>query len=346
MAKKPTPFTNTMSRSRLQLGPLGRRLTLKTFFALGVFFFIAFHIWRLDGTSSRTFLAPQQTERLTTPPPPPPPPRPKIPKKLWYKLGPSGLNPDTTQWTDSCIHANPDYNATFLTDTSADAWVADTFGATHPDLVVSYRDLRVPILKADLLRYLLLFAEGGVWSDLDVSCDAALPIREWIPLPYRDTVNLVVGWEFDVGWGDNFVRQFATWTLLAAPASPHMWTVIKDILQSLREKMAEHKLSNVSELTYPMVGEVVEFTGPRRFTRSVFASLDRSPVMNGTKVDQQEVAALLEPKLAGDVLILPGYAFAASANRYDEKYKDLVGPALVKHHYAGTWKNDKGVELT
>jgi len=342
MMTRPFSLTNTMPR--LQLRPLNRRLAFTTIFALGVFAFIAFRVWRLDEASSRIFLASPQTEHL--PPPPPPPPPPKIPKKLWYKLGPSGLNPDTTQWTNSCIHSNPDYNATFLTDADADAWVATAFGATHPDLVASYQDLRVPILKADLLRYLLLFVEGGIWSDLDVSCDPAHPIREWIPSAYRDTANMVVGWEFDVGWGDNIVRQFSTWTIMASPALPHMWTVIEDILQGLRDKTAEHKLNNVSELTFHMVGDVVDFTGPRRFTNSVFASLDRSPVMNGTKVDHKSLEELMEPKLVGDVLILPGYSFSLSANRYDEKDMNRVGLVLVTHHYAGSWKNDKGGELT
>lgn len=65
-----------------------------------------------------------------------------IPKKLWYKLGPKGLNDDTRSWTDSCIQKNPDYAVQFMTDSSADNWVERTFNASHPDLVQLYLGFR------------------------------------------------------------------------------------------------------------------------------------------------------------------------------------------------------------
>jgi len=56
----------------------------------------------------------------------------------------------------------------------------------------------------------------------------------------------------------------------------------------------------------------------------------------------QNISNLLEPKLIGDILVLPGFSFALSSNHYTEDQKQ--GPPLVKHHYAGTWKNDHGGE--
>lgn len=46
--------------------------------------------------------------------------------------------------------------------------------------------------------------------------------------------------------------------------------------------------------------------------------------------------------LVSDVLILPGFSFAASSNYYSKE--NATGPALVTHHYAGSWKNDHGGE--
>ncbi|KAL2131004.1 hypothetical protein VTI74DRAFT_5686 [Chaetomium olivicolor] len=259
---------------------------------------------------------------------------PTIPKKLWYKLGPKGLNDDTRAWTDTCIKNNTDYEAEFMTETSADHYVQNTFGASHPDLVAIYLGLAVPILKADILRYLLLFSEGGVYADLDVSCEA--PIGTWIPAQYQRNASLVVGWEFDVGWGDNFIRQFETWVIMARPGSPHIWTVVEDIMQFFKDVMREKDVP-VEGLALEMAGDVVDATGPRRFTRGVLKSMEG--MFNATQKDFQ---ALLEPKLVGDVLVLPGYAFAASANTYEKDFE--VPPPLVKHHYAGTWKNAKGGE--
>jgi hypothetical protein len=42
------------------------------------------------------------------------------------------------------------------------------------------------------------------------------------------------------------------------------------------------------------------------------------------------------------VLVLPGYSFALSSNHYNPE--DTQGPALVTHHFDGSWKNDHGGE--
>jgi mannosyltransferase OCH1-like enzyme len=144
--------------------------------------------------------------------------------------------------------------------------------------------------------------------------------------------------EFDAGWPGKFIRQFTTWTIMAKPGSPHLWMVVQDIVQSFRDTMREQNVT-AEGLTLQMLGDVVDTTGPRRFTRSILRSLGET--FNRTLQDTEE---LLEPKLAGDVLVLPGYAFAASANTYDEGME--VPPPLVTHHYAGTWKNEKGGEMS
>ena len=260
-----------------------------------------------------------------------------IPKLIWYKLGPNGLSEETRNWTDSCVKNNPDYKAQFMTDESSDDYVRKAF-ASRPDIVDNYLALPVPIYKADFLRYLLLWDQGGIWSDLDVSCET--PIDEWVPAEYKENTTLVVGWEFDQGWPGVFVRQFASWTILAKPRSPHMMQVIDDILETLREKTAEHKIS-VENATLDIMGDVVDFTGPRRFTRSIYKSLGK--MLNRT-IDAGEIQELVRPKLVADVLVMPGRSFAASANNYKPEEEPLLPPKLVTHHYAGTWKNHKGGE--
>lgn len=88
---------------------------------------------------------------------------------MWYKLGAKGLSDEARNWTDTRIRQNPDWQATFLTDASADDWVQNSYASTRPDIVEVYRNISVPILQADFLCYLLLYSEGGMWSDLDVS---------------------------------------------------------------------------------------------------------------------------------------------------------------------------------
>lgn len=265
---------------------------------------------------------------------------PTFPKKIWYKLGPKGISDQVRNWTDTCIEQNHEYTAVFLTDAAADNWVRVSY-AFRPDIVETYLNLSVPILKADFLRYLLLFAEGGIWFDLDVSCE--VPVDEWIPPQYESNISLLVGWEFDVGWGENVIHQLNSWMIMAKPELPHMMMAIEDILQGLND-VCENNGVTIADVTLPMVGDVVDFTGPRRLTRSVYKSLQET--LNATDAEFERLERstwfIREPKVLGDVLILPGFSFASSMNTYNEM--DIVGPPLVRHHYLGSWKNDHGGE--
>ncbi|KAG8156448.1 hypothetical protein KVR01_013682 [Diaporthe batatas] len=269
-----------------------------------------------------------------------------IPKKIWYKLGARGLSADAVAWTGSCMRHNPAYAVEFMTDLSADAWVAKTF-AHRPDLVEAFLALNVQIIKADWLRYLLLYAEGGMWSDLDVSCNS--PIESWIPPQYRENISMVVGWEFDTPWEGigEAKHELATWTVLAKPGSPHMLTAIDGLLKGVQGVARDNGVDIAGiTATPPMMGDIVTFCGPRRMTRSIFQSLRREMNMSDDDFRAVEEGSwfLLEPKLVGDVLILPGYAFSRPMNFYDEAFTDSLPPTLVDHHYAGTWKNEQGGE--
>ncbi|KAJ5825011.1 hypothetical protein N7447_007351 [Penicillium robsamsonii] len=261
---------------------------------------------------------------------------PRIPEKIWYKVGPKGLSDKSHDWLDDCLHKNPAHVAHVFTDLTGDDYVQENF-AHRPDIVAAYLALAVPILKADFLRYLILFTEGGIWFDLDVSC-GDVPIREWIPETMRAKAGLVVGWEFDAGWGESFTRQFESWAIMAAPRSPHLLMVINDIMDAIRQKTEEHGVP-ISGLTLEMIGSVIHFTGPLRLTRGILKSLG---LVRNEAIDMPSISNLLEPVLVEDVLILPGYSFASLTNFYGN---ETTGPALVEHHYAGSWKNEKGGEI-
>jgi mannosyltransferase OCH1-like enzyme len=241
-------------------------------------------------------------------------------------------------WTKTCIDSNPDYEVMLMTEESGDDMVKRVF-ASRPDIVEEYLALPIPIFKADILRYVMLYDQGGVWSDLDISCEGA-PIDEWVPEEYRETADLVVGWEFDWGWPGNFIRQFASWTIMSKKGSTHMMQVIDDIFEMLHQKLVEHSVA-VENVTLEMMGDVVDFSGPRRLTTSVYKSLSKQ--LNQT-IGEDNLSKILQPKLVGDVLVMPGRSFAASSNTYTEEEEAQMPPKLVQHHYAGSWKNDKGGE--
>lgn len=255
-----------------------------------------------------------------------------LPEKLWYKVGPKGLNDEFRGYTDSCLTKNPTFESEFLTDASGDQFVRDHF-ADRPDILDGFVAISIPIVKADLLRYLVLYQFGGVWNDLDVSCQ--VPVSEWVPEQYKANASIIVGMEFDV---DVWIRQFASWTIMAKPKSPHMLTVVEDCLEGLLSKTKELNVG-LEDLRPDMLGDIVDVSGPRRLTRGILRSLSRTL---GQEVDNEDIARVSEPRLIGDVLVLPDYAFADSMN---QQYGDKkVGQRLVTHHYAGSWKNENGGE--
>jgi len=262
----------------------------------------------------------------------------EIPKLIWYKLGPMGLSADTKKWTDTCIEGNPEYRAVFMTDESADEYVKKAY-VMRPDVVENYLGLSIPILKADMLRYLLLFDQGGVYSDLDVSCEG-VPMDQWVPEQYKANTSVVVGWEFDMGYDDPIMLEFESWTIMAKPHSPHMLQVIDDLVDAIEDTKEKYKV-DVGNITLDMIGDVVDFSGPRRLTNGILKSVERQ--LNRA-IDQWEIRKIYQPKLVADVLIMPGWSFAASQNTYQPGDEQKMPPKLVAHHYAGTWKNKNGGE--
>lgn len=96
-----------------------------------------------------------------------------FPAKLWQKAGPNGVDHARREDIKSWHQQNPNLRHEILTGGSGSQYVREQY-ADFPDLLDLYLSLQVPILQADLLRQLILYTDGGVWSDLDVTCTRPL----------------------------------------------------------------------------------------------------------------------------------------------------------------------------
>jgi alpha 1,6-mannosyltransferase len=94
--------------------------------------------------------------------------------------------------------------------------------------------------------------------------------------------------------------------------SSHLMGVVDDIFDTLHTKLEENNVS-VKNATLKMIGDVVDFLGPRRLTYAAYKSLGKQ--LNRT-IGEEDLAHILQPKMLGTVLVLPGRSFAASANTY------------------------------
>lgn len=220
-----------------------------------------------------------------------------------------------------------------------DEFVQRHFG-DDPRVVEAYTKMPNVGMKSDLLRYLILEAEGGVYTDTDTV--ALKPVDNWVPPQYRGKVSVVVGLEFDrrdgPGWADilHWV-QFCQWTIAAAPGHPVFRKMVARILQALDDLSAAHQLP-VDQLK-PSSLEVMNSTGPAAWSEIVFKQLQE---FDPSLTDHKNLSYMTEPRLIGDVLVLPIDGFGMG-QPHSNSTNDGTTPdaALVKHLFKGSWRGDK-----
>ncbi|KAI0019965.1 glycosyltransferase family 32 protein [Xylariomycetidae sp. FL0641] len=208
--------------------------------------------------------------------------------------------------------------------------------ASVPEVLDAYNALPEPVLKADFFRYLILFARGGIYSDIDTyAIQSAL---DWLPdsVP-KESIGLIVGIEADPDrpdWADWYSRriQFCQWTIQAKPGHP----VLRDIITRITNETLKRK----REGTFVSKEKsIVEFTGPAIWTDTVFDYMNdpRYFDMKKGNVTYQDFTGIETPKKVGDVVVLPITSFSPGVGQMGAKEVDDP-MAFVKHDFEGTWK--------
>ncbi|KAI1404443.1 glycosyltransferase family 32 protein [Hypoxylon fuscum] len=256
----------------------------------------------------------------------------EFPKKIWQSWKDDSESP--TDRSSSLPHewrlVNPEYRYERITDANADKFVRDHFPTSTSERFASLPD---PILKADFLRYLILYSNGGLWADIDVK--PVRPISEWVPSQYRESaVNLIVGIENDhhkqpIWPGSPYSVQLAQYTVLAKPGHP----VIGDLIEKVEQNL-EQLLQSKGEGDRITFAEVMGNTGPFVFTDVLMKHFSE---VTGTKHTGDEMDRLKEPILIGDILVLPKDAFGWL--EHEHRMEDGIDPSvLVKHLFIGSWR--------
>lgn len=209
----------------------------------------------------------------------------------------------------------------------------------EPKIVDAYNSIPNAGMKSDLLRYLILDVEGGVYTDMDTV--ALKPIDAWVPAGLRDQVRLIVGIEFDRRdgglWADiTHWVQFCQWTIAAAPGHPVFRKMVARVLQSVNELSETYGLP--ADKLQPTSYEVMNSTGPAAWTDVVFEQLQQhDPALNTTK----DLAFLDAPKLYGDILVLPIDGFGmGQPHSHSTQDGTIPEVALVRHFFHGSWRGD------
>ena len=266
----------------------------------------------------------------------------QFPRKIWQtsRTSPAGLEVDDRKAILSWVKINQKHRYEIVTQHSGESYVRDKF-AHREDIAEIFLDLQDPILRADLIRYLVLLGDGGVYSDIDTM--SLKPVEDWVPTLYQKDANLVVGIEYDTlgggRWADwTLDLQFATWAILAKPGHLFLEITVNRVIERLK-RLALKQERAISQIKVSF-HEVLDTTGPALFTQSVFEGLSYT---TGTNFTASNITGLIEPRLVGDVLILPINAFG-SGQLHSNSGSPESDSALVQHLFKGSWKGNHKFE--
>lgn len=260
-----------------------------------------------------------------------------IPKNIWQiYFGPipsGGL--DQALWT--WISKNPNHSHILMRDEGANAFVRNHY-SKRTDILNIFLELKVPVLRSDLLRYMILESEGGIYSDLDTTAER--PIEEWIPDKFKPKTRAVVGIEYDQLDAENLWPglslkvQFCQWTLASSKGHPLMTKIVEKVAHSI-QTLAQTKNTAIQNLE-PTDHEVTQTTGPVIWTTTVFEGLSDAV---GRKVTFRDITNITEPHLFGDILVVPINGFGTGQEHSNSNVRGAED-ALVRHQFKGAWKHN------
>lgn len=241
-----------------------------------------------------------------------------------------------TQWAVK----NPGFVHELFNDDTAYSFIKHLFGGI-PEIVKTYEILPEVILKMDFFRYLILFAKGGIYADIDTF--PLQPVPNWIPENvHPNELGMIVAVEVDSknrNWAKSYHRrlQFGQFVIQSKPGHPILREIISQIVDDTlhRERLESLELtgnSNEKQL------QILKWTGSGVWTDVImdyFNDYIKSSIYN--KMTWQDFTDLKIPKLVSDILILPKKSFTSEIEiPADGKIDDPL--AFVKHYSSKIWK--------
>jgi alpha 1,6-mannosyltransferase len=190
------------------------------------------------------------------------------------------------------------FNYTLLANSEQSGIVKHLFEAV-PEVYEAYEILPEIILKADFMRYLILFAVGGVYSDIDTSLKTDM--QDW--LTYNETlygksnqIGAVVAIESDCDGYDCLPPvvplrlQYCQWTLQGKKGHPMYRELIARITEfSLYEYNPDTGDLHLDPYTFNMkpqpnsrsrIDAILGWTGPVLFTDVIFDYINEAYLLS------------------------------------------------------------------
>ena len=255
--------------------------------------------------------------------------RPKlesIPKIIWQTCAdmpwktytPSTVDDSVLSW----VKNSQGFHHILVSDTDAIRYVRKHYD-TNSHARDIFLDIRIPTIRMDLFRYMVLQKEGGYFGDTDTLLIKS--IRDWIPHRARK-VRCVVGMEYDrmsnnPSQGFQERVSFIQWTFAAAAGHPIVAKAVERAVRNIVSFAAESN-TTIANIHIPDA-EVSRITGQSIWTIAVFEGLSEA---TGKYITYKEVTGLQAPKVFGDILVLPVNTFGTG-----QQHPYSNNATLVRH---------------
>lgn len=163
------------------------------------------------------------------------------------------------------------------------------------------KNIKIGAILADLFRYLILYLEGGIYSDMD--CMPLKPI-EGLLKEKGESANTILCYEFHKDYCNMYPEQICQWFMITEPRQ-------KIFIDSYNEMIRNIKVLQTLDPTQPKYESIVmDKSGPRLFTRIINKNFN---------------ARLL--------LLESPYFCAGSGNEVPTTDK-----SYIKHCFTGSWR--------
>ncbi|CAI5760675.1 unnamed protein product [Candida verbasci] len=242
---------------------------------------------------------------------------------------------------------NPGFVHELFNDDTALAVVNHLY-SNVAEVIDTYVSLPEVILKQDFFKYLILFAKGGVYADIDTY--PLQPIPNWTPENVSPLdIGMIVAIELDSNspnWKTESIRrlQFGQFVIQAKPGHPILREAIASIIEYTQKLKIENNNNDGDGLK--LTGnsnkkslKISSWTGSGLWTNVImkyFNDYIQSSVFQ--KITWKDFKDLKIPKLVSDILVLPINSFASDIEiSNDGKIDDHL--AFVKHYAAKIWKS-------
>ncbi|CAD6575672.1 MAG: membrane-bound alpha-1,6- mannosyltransferase Initiation-specific [Tremellales sp. Tagirdzhanova-0007] len=282
------------------------------------------------------------------------------------------LGEETQAWVN--LNKPDGWALNFLNDTAAARWVTAHFADS--DIEWAWNYMHRGVLRADLLRYLLLLVEGGVYSDIDT-----LPLRpieqwghtnpEYLDISATDGKSwrslltaspaVIVAIDVDVhshpDWAKGWPRPLGIcqWTISSAPSHPIFLDAVRRVVNSTRiveawENLRAQNISRIEKARPPgWQYQVTQLLSMRRSRAmnvmewtgpGLFTDAVLAFLLTRYHVTWHRLRGLDHPLRVGDVMILPITAFSPGGEP-DFRAETSESPqANVVHGFRASWKQE------